>query len=121
MVLLLMENAGAERALVLFERNGSLYIEAEGKTGGEVSVLKSEPVHNEDGAESSSDSLPLSVINYASRTGEPVVARDLSEEPMFRNDAYVLKNRTKSALCVPVYKSGTALSGKQSYSRSIYS
>ncbi len=109
MVLLLMENAGAERALVLFERNGSLYIEAEGKTGGEVSVLKSEPVHNEDGAESSSDSLPLSVINYASRTGEPVVARDLSEEPMFRNDPYVLKNRTKSALCVPVYKSGSLM------------
>lgn len=101
MVLLLMENAGAERGVVLFERTGALYIEAEGRTGEEVSVLQSK--------EASPEHLPLSVINYASRTGEPVVAHDLSQDPMFQNDPYVVKNQVRSCLCVPVYKSGSLM------------
>lgn len=108
MVHLLMENAGADRGVILIERKGSLFIEAEGRISEEVSVLKSIPVEpgKSDNGEGAKLHLPLSIINYASRTGEPVVVKDMSMDPMFRNDPYVVSNRTGSALCVPVFKSG---------------
>lgn len=107
MIMILIENAGAEKGVILLKKNESLHIEAVGFSDGSVSVLKSIAVDPDQDKNTSSEAevLPLSLIHYVYRTGDSVVTADLSGESMFKDDPHVLTGRIKSALCIPVYKS----------------
>jgi len=96
---IVIENAGAERGVLLLEKENRLYIEAEGNVGADAELLRSLPLEEYQG-------LPESIINYTARTSEPVVLDDASNSGDYVRDPYIEKNRTKSVICVPLFNQG---------------
>jgi class 3 adenylate cyclase len=93
-----IENAGAERGLLLLQKQGQWVIEAEGEVGKEeITVLQSIPIQN---------LLPLSIINYVTNTRQSVVLNDAMNEEEFAQDNYVRKCQPKSVLCIPLLNQG---------------
>ncbi len=100
MMQIVVENAGAERGCFLMEKGKSLFIVAEREEKVKEAVtLQSLPVEQ-------SDRLCLSLVQYVARTKEHVVLNDAATDPRFSSDAYVLKNRPKSILCLPILHQG---------------
>lgn len=100
LMVLAMENAGAQRGCLVLVREGEMRIEAEcDAPGGELQVLHSKPLEG-------SALLSLSVVNFAGRTGEPVVLEDASQAGPFTKDEYIRERRPKSVLCVPLRDQG---------------
>lgn len=96
LVKILIENAGAERGLLILQKEEKLFVEAEASFNkNEISVLQSVPVENAD--------LPLSILNYSIRFNEYIVLNDAAKSERFSKDPYVLKNNSKSILCFPIF------------------
>ena len=91
-----IEQAGAERGLLILPRGGEQRIEAEATTGGDVVAvqLRDEPV--------SSAVLPESVLHYVLRTRESVILDDAAAQPPFAADPYIRERRARSILCLPL-------------------
>lgn len=89
MMVIIMENAGAQK--------GSLLLITEGILNTEISV-------SIDGSTHENAQLPLSLINYVSRTVKPQIIS--SEHPQFSHDSYFQHNQAKSILCAPVVVKG---------------
>ena len=102
---ILIENAGAERGFLVFEERGRLAIEAAGTLEDEsVKLVRSDAIEN---------TLPVSIVRYAARTCESLVFNDVAldlQNPDAqlpnRQDPYILQNRPKSILCVPLIHQG---------------
>ncbi len=93
-----LQNAGAERGLLILIRDGGPRIEAEAATGqGKIEVAA------RDAAITSSD-LPQSVLHYAIRTQERVLLDDASADHVYSEDEYVRQRRSRSVLCLPIVK-----------------
>ena len=100
---ILIENAGAQRGLLLLSRDGELYVEAEGSVvSDEVAVLMSTPIDSSDGA----SLVPVGVIHFAARTREAIVVDDAQQDERFMTDTYVQKRQTRSVLCQPILHQG---------------
>jgi predicted ATPase/class 3 adenylate cyclase/tRNA A-37 threonylcarbamoyl transferase component Bud32 len=100
---ILIENAGAQRGVLLLARGGDLFVEAEGSVvSDDVKVLMSIPIDSADGAAL----VPLGVIHFAARTKEVVVVDDAQQDQRFMTDAYVVKRETRSVLCQPILNQG---------------
>lgn len=98
---IVMENASARRGILILEKEGRLYVEAEGNAdNGEPEVLQSVPVEN-------NNTFSESIVNYVARTRENVVLDDAIAEGMFTKDKYVIETGQKSILCMPVIHQGT--------------
>ena len=98
LVRIAVENAGAERGLLILIRGGEPRIEAEAITGGgrvEVTVRQA--------AVAPSD-LPQSALHYVIRTQEAVLLDDASADNMYSKDEYVRRKRSRSVLCLPIVK-----------------
>ena len=91
-----LEHAGAERGLLLLERDGTYQIEAEGTTtSNAVSVsLRPAPVTAND--------LPQSMFRYVVRTKETVLLHDASTAHPFSSDDYIAGGHARSILCLPL-------------------
>nr|KAJ3419533.1 rRNA-processing endoribonuclease [Polyrhizophydium stewartii] len=99
MLMHLTSNTGATKAYFLLLEDGALSISARY----EISDLGQ--VHRDVGSASgvpSSDVLPMMIINYVCRIPEAVVLADACEDPSYRRDPYVEKNRPRSVLCCPI-------------------
>jgi PAS domain S-box-containing protein len=93
-----MENAGAERGLLILDRDGEIRIEAEATTGrGSVEVVVRR-------AAVTPSELPQSALHYAIRTQEIVLLDDASADTLYSKDEYVGRKRSKSVLCLPIVK-----------------
>jgi len=93
-----VENAGAERGLLILPRDGDWLIEAEAVTrpgGLEVAVRQTTVTPSD---------LPLSALNYAIRTQSKVLLDDASAESVYARDEYVRQKRSRSVLCLPAVK-----------------
>jgi predicted ATPase/signal transduction histidine kinase/DNA-binding LytR/AlgR family response regulator len=99
MIRLVVQNAGAERGVLLLERDGHLRIEAEGTAQGDVTVGRV-------AAEEQASRLAMAVVNYVGRTGESVVLEEGVRDPRFGGDPYLQRRRPRSLLCVPVLGQG---------------
>ncbi len=97
---ILMENAGAQRACLILEKDGELLITAEASADS-VMVPVSQPVPVKIAAWVSQ-----AVISYVARTQTPVVLNDASNEGQFMNDPYIIANSPKSLLCAPLVNRG---------------
>ena len=94
-----IEQAGAERGLLILPRGVEQRIEAEATTGDMVTVqLRDEAV--------SEAMLPESVLHYVVRTNESVVLDDGVAQSAFAEDPYIRQRRTRSILCVPLINQG---------------
>ena len=93
-----VENAGAERGLLILIRDGEPRIEAEATTGPggiEVAVRQA--------AVTPSD-LPQSALHYVIRTQEGVLLDDASADNVYSKDEYVRQKHSRSILCLPIVK-----------------
>ncbi len=93
-----LENAGAEKGALVFEREGRLWIEA---------WLKAEQdpkVRVESSALERRGELCSAIVRYVFRTRASVVLGDAANEGGFVQDSYVLEHRPKSILCIPIQR-----------------
>ena len=98
LVRIAVENAGAERALLILIRGVEPLIEAEAITGHdrvEVTVRKAVVMPSD---------LLQSVLHYVLRTHETVLLDDASAEKAYSNDEYVRRKHSRSILCLPIVK-----------------
>jgi PAS domain S-box-containing protein len=93
-----VENAGAERGLLILLRGGEPQIEAEATSGlGKVEVVVRQA------AVMPSD-LPQSALHYVIRTQERILLDDASADNVYSKDEYVRRKRSRSVLCLPIVK-----------------
>jgi histidine kinase len=96
LLVILMENVGAQRGFLILNLGNALTIEAEQASGDQPPlVLQSEPVET-------TDKLSQSIINFVFRTGESILIDDAQNDDRFRTDNYLQQNGVRSVLCVPV-------------------
>ncbi len=88
-----IENAGAQRGVLILQKNQEWVVEAEGADSSSIVVLQSLPLTGR---------VPLSVINYVIRTKQQWVLTEASGEGWFQNDEYIRTHQIKSLLCSPI-------------------
>jgi PAS domain S-box-containing protein len=91
-----IEQAGAERGLLILPSGSEQRIAAEVTTGGEAVVvhLHDEPV--------TAAVMPETVLHYVLRTGESIILDDAAIEPSFSADSYIRQHQARSILCLPL-------------------
>lgn len=93
-----MENSGAEKALLILNREDRLVVDARTEANPEtIRVLQSIPL------EDCPDLCP-GIIHFARRTGAPLVIADALTDDRFSQDPYIRKNRIRSVLCLPLIR-----------------
>nr|CRH04771.1 Putative serine/threonine kinase with two-component sensor domain [Candidatus Magnetococcus massalia] len=97
----LLENAGAQRGFLIEYNEGQLSIRAQGEAGDDSCAASTLTVGSDFGA-----IFPLSLINTALRTDEPLVLNNALESNRFGQDPYIVKNQPKSVMCVLLPSSG---------------
>jgi len=95
-----IEQAGAERGLLIRPQNEGLQIDAEATTRGEDVI-----VQLRDGARTAGE-LPDALVRYAMRTQEIVILDDASSQNPFTADPYIVQRRARSILCLPLINQG---------------
>ncbi|WOD38392.1 AAA family ATPase [Nodosilinea sp. E11] len=110
---IVLENAGAEKGLLLLDTAGQLLIEAAGTVDAEaitVQQRKTDPSVESEHQPPTNDLdpsvVPLSVVNYVARTHDSLVLSDAHREDMFATDPYVTTQQPKSVLCTPILHQG---------------
>ncbi|MEA5515867.1 AAA family ATPase [Nodularia sp. UHCC 0506] len=92
----LLENAAAQKALLLLYKDNHLYVEASGTAvDDDVKVLQSIPLEIY-------QDLPISVINYVLRTQKSIVLNDARIAEPFNVDSYIQKFQSQSIFCLPI-------------------
>ncbi|WP_085300093.1 ATP-binding hybrid sensor histidine kinase/response regulator [Cognaticolwellia mytili] len=86
MMVIIIENAGAQSGALLLQNNGILNVEI---------ALSSNGVVNQ------SQQLPYAIINLVSRTLKAQVIGKISEQEQFLSDPYFDDHRPKSIICIP--------------------
>jgi PAS domain S-box-containing protein len=91
-----IEQAGAERGVLVLPRGAEPWIEAEATTCEESIVVqpRDEPV--------TAAVLPATVIQYVLRTRESVILDDAAVQPPWTADPYVCERKARSILCLPL-------------------
>ena len=98
LLIIALEQAGADRGLLILPRGGDQRIEAEAR-----SVRDKIAVHFRESFILPSD-LPESLLRYVVRTQQSVILSDASAENAFLEDEYIRRNRPRSVLCLPLVK-----------------
>jgi PAS domain S-box-containing protein len=91
-----IENAGADRGLLIVPRGDELQIELEAATSGEDVTA-----HLRDGAHTASG-LPESLVRYVIGAQESVILEDASSQNPFSADPYIVQHSARSVLCLPL-------------------
>lgn len=98
LMVITIENAGAERGLLILPSGNDYLIKAEARaTGDQIEVtLREEPVNRL--------TCPESLVRYVLRTQESVVLDDASKPNLFSADDYLRDRQSKSIFCLPLLK-----------------
>jgi PAS domain S-box-containing protein len=91
-----LEEAGAERGLLILSRGAEQRIAAEAMTNGDLVTVH---LRDEDLAPTV---LPESVLHYVLRTRDSVILDDASSRNPFSADPYIVQRRARSILCLPL-------------------
>ncbi len=97
---LALQNAGAQRAILILRRQKGLFLEAE------ICLNQAPRLFNAQVLEQSEGLLPLSIINYVARTKEDVVLGNATEHQMFQQDRYIRQHQPRSLLAIPILYHG---------------
>jgi PAS domain S-box-containing protein len=101
MMNLIIENAGAQKGLLVLAHENRLFIELECSVENGIEQLLSIPVE-----EASTHGQPASLIRCVARTRENLVLNDAGSGGDFTTDPYIVKNKPQSVLCVPILHQG---------------
>ncbi|MCT7994877.1 AAA family ATPase [Laspinema olomoucense] len=96
---LAIENAGAQKGVLILSDNNQLKIEAAKLPDGEVQILESLPLET-------GNFVPPAIINYVARTQENVILANATEEGFFTSEPYILQQQTQSLLCAAIVNQG---------------
>lgn len=100
MMNILIESAGAQRGVLIIDKDERLVIVADGIVDDKNVTLKEGiPVEDYNG-------VPLSVVKYVARSLESIVLEDAVNNGMFTKDKYIKKAQIKSLLCMPILNQG---------------
>jgi PAS domain S-box-containing protein len=94
---LALEHAGAQKACMLLSTDGRLQLEAIASVDGGATRRVSPPVPLE-----ASDDLPISVVQFVTRTNKALVLSDATQEDVFTQDKYIKRMQPLSVLCLPI-------------------
>ncbi|HEU4371877.1 MAG TPA: diguanylate cyclase [Telluria sp.] len=97
------ENSGAQVARLLLLSDGECRLEAD-IDGDDVTVLQARPV---DVDAASDPQFPLSLLRYVMRTGAEVIEDRIADASRFAADPYVVQQRPRSVMCLPIRRGGT--------------
>ncbi|MBR0695259.1 AAA family ATPase, partial [Bradyrhizobium lablabi] len=95
-----LEQAGAERGLLIFSRGAEQRIAAEAATDGDFVTVH---LRDEDVA---ATMLPRSMFHHVLRTRESVILDDASSHNPFSADPYIVEGHLRSILCLPLINQG---------------
>ncbi|MFB2770534.1 AAA family ATPase [Pelatocladus sp. BLCC-F211] len=106
-----IENAGAEKCVLILVKDDNLVIEAIGTglmkfSDQDSSVNESVPTVLQSLPVESSQEVPVTLLNYVKRTGETLVMDDATAETAFASDPYIIRQQPKSVLCNPILRQG---------------
>jgi PAS domain S-box-containing protein len=102
MLSIAIQNAGAERGVLVLEHDGAPRVHAHG-SGDRVTVaVQGTPL-------SGADSLPVVIVNHVRRSGEGLVLIDARADERYRHDPYVLAGQPRSVLVAPLVNQGRLL------------
>ena len=93
-----LEQAGAERSLLILGRGVEHRIEAEARSDRDKDII-----HFRQSLITPSE-LPESLLRYVIRTQESVILSDASAENIFSEDEYIRRKCPRSVLCLPLIK-----------------
>ena len=93
-VALVIENAGAQRGVLLLDHGGE---------------LRAEAVVDVDHVETTSRDVPASIIEYCRRTHEPIVLADAVADELFGADPHIVAARPRSVLAMPLLSKGKSI------------
>lgn len=97
MMLLVLENAGAQNASLLLLSKGNWKLTARAELEDKFVDLL-----DEDFSFLTDERLPLQVLQYVNRTREALSLQCAIEEPNYSQDPYISKYQPHSVLCVPI-------------------
>ncbi|MFB9127985.1 AAA family ATPase [Paraburkholderia dipogonis] len=91
-----IEQAGAQRGLLIRSNSGEQWIAAEATADGDATRLqvRDMPV--------SAASLPESILYHALRTRENIILDDAASDSPFAADSYIRRHHARSVLCLPL-------------------
>ncbi len=94
----MIENAGAEKGALILLEGDSFTIAAQYISDKACSLKPTPIIHSQD--------IPITLINYVSRTSETLVINDATAETTFAADPYIIQKEPKSILCSPIIDRG---------------
>jgi PAS domain S-box-containing protein len=97
------ESAGADHGALLLERDAGLGLVAE---YGVRDIQGAELVEPAILLETIHDRLPTSAVQFVRRTGRALLIDDITLDPRFAHDPYVLATEVRSLICMPIDKHG---------------
>ncbi|MCX7882901.1 MAG: SpoIIE family protein phosphatase [Brevinematales bacterium] len=95
---MVVENAGAEKGVFLYEKDECLMVRAIKNPSCEAEVVSLPFEEYTD--------MPQRVIQYALQKDEELVVEDAQEESLFVSDPYIMNQMVRSLLVIPVYRVG---------------
>lgn len=95
---IVLEHAGARRAVLILPHAEQLWIEAEASAAREGSTVEV------DRRAGSPDAVPLAMLHHSLRTHEAVLVDDASIDNPFAADEYFVGRHARSVLCLPLVK-----------------
>jgi PAS domain S-box-containing protein len=95
-----LQNAGADRGLLILSRHNDVWIEAEGRSSADefAVVMCQAPISGAD--------CPEALLRYVLRTQKTLIVDEASHPTPLCDEAYVQRRHPKSILCLPLMKQG---------------
>ena len=100
LIKIIIENAGAQKGVLILEEGGTLAIQALGWAEQElVTVVRGAPVEQ-------SEEVSAQIIDHVWQAGDGLVIPDAGCDNRFAGDPYIGHAQPKSVLCVPIQSHG---------------
>jgi len=96
MLSIIIENAGAQKGVLLLEEDGKLQVVAITNNVHDI-VHQIKTISLE-----SCENVSKSIVNFVKRTKEVLVLDSAIIDEQFKKDPYIIKNKVKSVLCTPI-------------------
>lgn len=94
---IVLKNAGARQGYLLLVRNGELLLVADARVENQNIVM-----HTHAEPKLPEAMLPVSILNYVSRSRDKVLLDDATGPNTYSADEYFTRQRPKSVLCIPI-------------------
>lgn len=103
---IVMEHAGSERGVLLLKHDERWYIQATGDFQKKRYEILLKLPFTEESSKREDCPLPSSIVNLCLHSEESLVIDNALSDARFNSDPYIILNRVRSALCVPLRYQG---------------